>query len=90
MVDLVEGSHAVITDSGGLQVESTALGIPCVTVRDTTEWPETIECGANRLVPDPVEIPEAIDSIRRLDDPPRPEGWDGMAAVRALDCLRTH
>ena len=89
MVDLVEGSHAVITDSGGLQVESTALGVPCVTVRDTTEWPETIECGANRLVPDPAEIPDAIASIRRLDDPPRPEGWDGMAAVRAVDCLRT-
>ena len=90
MVDLVEGSHAVITDSGGLQVESTALGIPCLTVRDTTEWPETIECGANRLVPDPAEIPDAMASIKRPDDPPRPEGWDGMAAVRALDCLRTH
>jgi hypothetical protein len=36
-----------------------------------------------------VEIPQAIDSIARLDDPPRPEGWDGMAAVRAVDCLRT-
>jgi UDP-N-acetylglucosamine 2-epimerase (non-hydrolysing) len=90
MVDLVEGSHAVITDSGGLQVESTALGVPCLTVRDTTEWPETIECGANRLVPDPADLVEAVASITRLDDAPRPEGWDGMAAVRAVDCLRTH
>jgi UDP-N-acetylglucosamine 2-epimerase (non-hydrolysing) len=89
MVDLVEGSHAVITDSGGLQVESTALGVPCITVRDTTEWPETIECGANRLVPEPEAIADAVGSLTRLDDPPRPEGWDGMAAVRAVDCLRT-
>jgi UDP-N-acetylglucosamine 2-epimerase (non-hydrolysing) len=89
MLDLVEGSHAVITDSGGLQVESTALGVPCLTVRDTTEWPETIECGANRLVPDPAALADAVGSIARLDDPPRPEGWDGMAAVRAVDCLRS-
>jgi UDP-N-acetylglucosamine 2-epimerase (non-hydrolysing) len=89
MLDLVEGSHAVITDSGGLQVESTALGVPCVTVRDTTEWPETIECGANRLVPNPAAIADAVRSIERVDNPTRPEGWDGMAAVRAVDCLRT-
>jgi UDP-N-acetylglucosamine 2-epimerase (non-hydrolysing) len=89
MLDLVEGSHAVVTDSGGLQVESTALGVPCVTVRDTTEWPETIECGANRLVPDPHDLVAAIEAIERLEDAPRPEGWDGMAAVRTIDCLRT-
>jgi UDP-N-acetylglucosamine 2-epimerase (non-hydrolysing) len=90
MLDLIDGSHAVITDSGGLQVESTALGVPCLTVRDTTEWPETIECGANHLVPDPAAVADAVRSITRLEDPPRPEGWDGMAAVRAIDCLRTH
>jgi UDP-N-acetylglucosamine 2-epimerase (non-hydrolysing) len=89
MLDLVEGSHAVITDSGGLQVESTALGVACLTVRDTTEWPETIECGSNRLVPDPAALPEAVRSIAKRTDAPRPEGWDGMAAVRALDCLRS-
>ncbi len=89
MLDIVDGSHAVITDSGGLQVESTALGVPCLTVRDTTEWPETIECGANRLVPDPAALPAAVASIVRPANPPRPDGWDGMAAVRVLDCLRT-
>jgi UDP-N-acetylglucosamine 2-epimerase (non-hydrolysing) len=91
MLDLVEGSRLVITDSGGLQVESAALGVPCVTVRPTTEWPETVECGANRLVPDPAALPAAVEAATatRLVDPPRPEGWDGMAAVRIVDCLRS-
>jgi UDP-N-acetylglucosamine 2-epimerase (non-hydrolysing) len=90
MLDLVDGSRTVITDSGGLQVESAALGVPCLTVRSTTEWPETIECGANRLVADPSALPDAVAAVRRLTDPPRPDGWDGMAAVRVVDCLRTN
>jgi UDP-N-acetylglucosamine 2-epimerase (non-hydrolysing) len=89
MLDLMDAAHAVVTDSGGLQVESAALGVPCLTVRDTTEWPETVTCGANRLVFDPAELPDAVASVRRLSQPPRPEGWDGMAAVRVVDCLRT-
>jgi UDP-N-acetylglucosamine 2-epimerase (non-hydrolysing) len=89
MLDLMDAAHAVVTDSGGLQVESAALGVPCLTVRDTTEWPETVACGANQLVYDPVGLPGAVASVRRLSQPPRPEGWDGMAAVRVVDCLRT-
>jgi UDP-N-acetylglucosamine 2-epimerase (non-hydrolysing) len=89
MLDLMDAAHAVITDSGGLQVESAALGVPCLTVRDTTEWPETVTCGANQLVYDPEGLPDAVAAARRLAQPPRPEGWDGMAAVRAIDCLRT-
>ncbi len=89
MLDLMDAAHAVVTDSGGLQVESAALGVPCLTVRDTTEWPETVECGANQLVFDPAGLPHAVASVRRLAQPPRPEGWDGMAAVRVVDCLRT-
>jgi UDP-N-acetylglucosamine 2-epimerase (non-hydrolysing) len=91
MLDLVDGASLVITDSGGLQVESAALGVRCLTVRPTTEWPETVECGANRLVPDPAALPEAVivATATRVIDPPRPEGWDGMAAVRILDCLRS-
>ncbi len=88
MLDLIDGSHAVITDSGGVQVEATALGVPCLTVRDTTEWPETVECGANQLVYDPRRIAAAVRQVHRLVPPPRPEGWDGMAAVRVVDCLR--
>jgi UDP-N-acetylglucosamine 2-epimerase (non-hydrolysing) len=89
MLDLIDGSHAVITDSGGVQVEATALGVPCLTVRDTTEWPETIACGANQLLYDPRRVPAAVREVHRLVPPPRPEGWDGMAAVRVIDCLRT-
>jgi UDP-N-acetylglucosamine 2-epimerase (non-hydrolysing) len=91
MLDLVEGSCVVITDSGGLQVESAALGVRCVTVRPTTEWPETVACGANQLVPDPAALRAAVDAVTatRVPDPPRPEGWDGMAAVRIVDCLRS-
>jgi len=88
MLDLVEGSSAVITDSGGLQVESAALGVPCVTVRPTTEWPETVECGANRLVPDPSALAAALQGATKRTDAVRPDGWDGMAAVRVVDCLR--
>jgi UDP-N-acetylglucosamine 2-epimerase (non-hydrolysing) len=91
MLDLVEGACLVVTDSGGLQVESAALGVRCLTVRPTTEWPETVECGANRLVPDPQALPAAVvaATASRVIDPPRPDGWDGMAAVRILDCLRS-
>jgi UDP-N-acetylglucosamine 2-epimerase (non-hydrolysing) len=91
MLDLVDGASLVITDSGGLQVESAALGVRCLTVRATTEWPETVECGANRLVPDPAALPAAVVAMTapRAADPPRPDGWDGMAAVRILDCLRS-
>ncbi len=88
MLDLVDGSSAVITDSGGLQVESAALGVPCITVRPTTEWPETVECGANRLVPDPAELPAGLAGATSRSVAARPDGWDGMAAVRVIDCLR--
>jgi UDP-N-acetylglucosamine 2-epimerase len=49
MLSLVQNSKLVITDSGGLQKEAAFLGRPCVTLRDSTEWVETIEIGANRL-----------------------------------------
>lgn len=88
MLDLIDGAHAVITDSGGVQVETTTLGVPCLTARDTTEWPETVECGANRLLYDPALLPAAVREVHRLSPPVRPEGWDGMAAVRVVDSLR--
>jgi UDP-N-acetylglucosamine 2-epimerase (non-hydrolysing) len=88
MLDVLDAAYALVTDSGGLQVESAALGVPCVTVRDTTEWPETVACGANVLVPDPAAIPAAVAAARRPAQPPRPDGWDGMAAVRVVEALR--
>ena len=65
MVDLVDAAFVLITDSGGLQVESAALGVPCITVRDTTEWPETIACGANRLLFD-AALPAAVAGVERV------------------------
>src|SRR3989454_2080908 len=55
-LDLVEHAFAVVTDSGGLQEETTALGIPCLTVRPNTERPITISEGTNRLVPNPADL----------------------------------
>ena len=89
MLDLVDSARVLVTDSGGLQVESAALGVPCVTVRDTTEWLETVECGANQLVPEPERIPDAVRDAKTRDKAPRPDGWDGMAAVRVVDSLRS-
>lgn len=87
MLDLVEHAHVVITDSGGLQEETTALGIPCLTIRPNTERPITITEGTNRLVPDPRGITEAVRAVRRSEQPPRPEGWDGRAGERVISEL---
>ena len=51
MLSLVDGAAAVITDSGGLQEEATALGVPCLTLREQTERPVTLTHGTNRLAP---------------------------------------
>ncbi len=87
MVDLVAGAGVVITDSGGLQEETTALGIPCLTVRENTERPITIVEGTNRLVPDPRALVDAVAAARRPAVLPRPEGWDGRAGERIVRAL---
>src|SRR5690242_15897966 len=87
MVDLVDGAFAVITDSGGLQEETTALGVPCLTIRDSTERPITITEGTNRLVPDPRDIPDAVRAVRRPLSHRAPDGWDGHAGERIIDIL---
>ncbi|HKW10868.1 MAG TPA: UDP-N-acetylglucosamine 2-epimerase (non-hydrolyzing) [Gemmatimonadaceae bacterium] len=89
MLDLVFGAHAVITDSGGLQEETTALGIPCLTVRENTERPITISEGTNRLAPDPLELPALVRQVARSHHPRRPEGWDGRAGERIVHALAT-
>jgi UDP-GlcNAc3NAcA epimerase len=87
-VALAHCAAAIVTDSGGLQREAYWLGVPCVTVRQETEWLETIACGANRLVsPDQAELlPEVIaEAVRRSREGVR---WnsdaygDGHAAER--------
>jgi UDP-N-acetylglucosamine 2-epimerase (non-hydrolysing) len=87
---LVAQSRMVLTDSGGIQEESTVLGIPCLTMRPNTERPITCEIGTNVLVgTDPQRIMQEAHSI--LDGHTRtgsiPEKWDGRAAERIVDVL---
>src|SRR5688500_71556 len=88
MLDLVDAAHVVVTDSGGLQEETTALGVPCLTVRDSTERPVTVTEGTNRLVPDPRELVEAVRGVPARGSFGRiPEGWDGAAGPRVIEAL---
>jgi UDP-N-acetylglucosamine 2-epimerase (non-hydrolysing) len=87
MVDLVRTAHAVITDSGGLQEETTVLGVPCFTVRDNTERPITISEGTNQLVLDPATLPMLVAGVKRSTTPKALEGWDGKAGVRIIQAL---
>jgi UDP-N-acetylglucosamine 2-epimerase (non-hydrolysing) len=89
MVDVMRCAHAVITDSGGLQEETTALGVACFTVRDNTERPITITEGTNQLVLDPTTLPSLVAAARRSESVRRPEGWDGRAGERVIEALRT-
>jgi len=87
---LMRTAAAVLTDSGGVQEESTYLGVPCFTLRANTERPVTIELGTNRLLglaPERIaEIPELLSENGRG---PRsvPPGWDGQAASRMVAVL---
>jgi UDP-N-acetylglucosamine 2-epimerase (non-hydrolysing) len=90
MLDLVEHAFAVVTDSGGLQEETTVLGIPCLTVRSNTERPITITEGTNRLVPHPADIVAELRTVSRPATAPRPEGWDGHASERVIAALISH
>jgi UDP-N-acetylglucosamine 2-epimerase (non-hydrolysing) len=79
----------VITDSGGVQEETTVLGVPCVTVRPNTERPVTVEMGTNILCPDPEGIPSAVagQMARRPATPPAIPFWDGKAGPRIADAI---
>jgi UDP-N-acetylglucosamine 2-epimerase (non-hydrolysing) len=83
-LSLVHGATVVITDSGGIQEETTILGIPCLTIRSNTERPITISHGTNRLTT-PGAVPAAVDAILEDEFVPPPEappGWDGRAGQR--------
>lgn len=84
---LMDGAAAVVTDSGGIQEETTVLGVPCLTVRPNTERPVTVSEGTNRLYTGPMEgLPEAVSerlSVTRQEK--RPKLWDGRAAERIAE-----
>ena len=90
-LQLMSKSAAVLTDSGGVQEETTFLGIPCLTLRDNTERPVTVELGTNEIVGlDGGKILSCLRSIMRGDwkKASVPPLWDGRAAERALEVLR--
>ena len=89
-LQLYSHSRLVLTDSGGIQEETTALGIPCLTLRHNTERPVTVSEGTNRLVGNDTEVIRR-EAFAALDHPPQrlrvPELWDGHAAVRIVDAI---
>jgi UDP-N-acetylglucosamine 2-epimerase (non-hydrolysing) len=87
---LVERSKVVITDSGGITEETTVMGVPCLTLRDNTERPETCSIGTNELVgTDPSAIKPALDVLfsGKWKKGGIPELWDGKAAERIVNKL---
>jgi UDP-N-acetylglucosamine 2-epimerase (non-hydrolysing) len=87
---LVQHSKAVITDSGGITEETTVMGIPCITLRDNTERPETVTLGTNELIgTNPEGIAPALKKLfegnwKKGEIPPL---WDGNAAKRIINTL---
>jgi UDP-N-acetylglucosamine 2-epimerase (non-hydrolysing) len=88
-MSLVAGARAVVTDSGGIQEETTYLGIPCFTLRENTERPITVSQGTNRLAT-PASVPALVKAaLAGTKRPPaRPQYWDGRTAERCLADLR--
>lgn len=94
MLGLQSEAAVILTDSGGIQEESTVLGVPCVTLRESTERPVTVSEGTNRMAPWPLTAAGILASARaglaqgRLGVGARaPEGWDGRAGERIVEAL---
>ena len=91
MLGLMQAARLVLTDSGGIQEETTALGVPCLTLRENTERPITVEQGTNTVVgSSPEHILAAVDDILRTGGKAGrvPELWDGRASQRIAAVLR--
>ena len=88
-LELARNARAVLTDSGGVQKEAYLLGVPCVTLRDTTEWVETVEAGWNVLVD--LDRDAALAALERRPPAERPELYGGgRAAERVRDVLASY
>jgi UDP-N-acetylglucosamine 2-epimerase (non-hydrolysing) len=95
MLSLTDGASVVLTDSGGLQEETTVLGVPCVTLREQTERPITLSEGTNRMAPWPLTAEGIVESFAQASEQGRapvgshcPKGWDGSASTRIADALQ--
>jgi UDP-N-acetylglucosamine 2-epimerase (non-hydrolysing) len=90
MLGLMKDARVVLTDSGGIQEETTALGVPCITLRNNTERPITVDEGTNTIAgQDPDVILQVFEDIMRGGGKAgrRPEFWDGKAAVRIAQII---
>jgi UDP-N-acetylglucosamine 2-epimerase (non-hydrolysing) len=89
-LSLLSGARVVLTDSGGIQEETTILAVPCLTLRDNTERPITVSLGTNRLIgSDPAAIISAVEQVMAAPMPvvAPPPLWDGAAAARIVAVL---
>ena len=87
---LLQNSMGIITDSGGITEEATFMGIPCITLRENTERPETVEVGTNVLIGQNIaELSKFLGNIKnhKWKDAKIPHLWDGDAGRRILDVL---
>jgi UDP-N-acetylglucosamine 2-epimerase (non-hydrolysing)/UDP-GlcNAc3NAcA epimerase len=88
MLSLEKNARGIITDSGGMQKEAYFFGVPCITLREETEWVETVDTGWNRLTgADPDKIISAAKSSKTMDDRPNLFG-DGKAAGKIVDLIK--
>lgn len=93
MLGLMKDAQVVLTDSGGIQEETTALGVPCITLRENTERPITVSEGTNTVVgTDPAAIRACFDDVLATGGKRgrAPALWDGESAARIVDIVNTH